>query len=64
MTSENAAMVYGLDLDFLQKIADNIGPTPDEVARPVTAEELPKLSMCGAVAKAIGTVNGPSARTR
>ena len=63
MTSENAAKVYGLDLDFLQKIADNIGPTPAEVARPVTAEELPKLSMCGAVAEAIGTLNGPSART-
>ena len=35
MTSTSAADVYGLDLDFLQTVADEIGPTVEEVATPV-----------------------------
>ena len=35
MTSTSAADVYGLDLEFLQTIADEIGPTVEEVATPV-----------------------------
>jgi predicted TIM-barrel fold metal-dependent hydrolase len=41
MTSENAAALYGFDLDHLQRIADEIGPSVEDVARPVAREELP-----------------------
>jgi predicted TIM-barrel fold metal-dependent hydrolase len=34
--SENAAKVYGFDLEALQPIADEYGPTVDEVATPLT----------------------------
>jgi predicted TIM-barrel fold metal-dependent hydrolase len=37
--SENAAALYGFDLDALRPIADRIGPTVGEVAEPLT--ELP-----------------------
>jgi predicted TIM-barrel fold metal-dependent hydrolase len=46
MTSTSAAHLYGLDLDFLQTVADKIGPTVQEVAKPVPAEEIPENSMC------------------
>jgi predicted TIM-barrel fold metal-dependent hydrolase len=45
MTSRSAADVYGFDLDFLQPIADKIGPTVEEVATPVSREELPNDTM-------------------
>ena len=45
MTSLNAAEVYGFDLDKLQTIADEIGPTVEEVATPVSPEEFPDFSM-------------------
>ena len=45
MTSLNAAKVYGFDLDHLQTIADEIGPTPEELARPVTPDEYPDFTM-------------------
>jgi predicted TIM-barrel fold metal-dependent hydrolase len=41
MLGVNAAKVYGFDLDFLQPIADRIGPSVDEVARPLTDKEVP-----------------------
>ncbi len=56
MTSTNAAQVYGCDLDFLQKIADQIGPTVDEVATPVAPEELPKESMSASIMPALAAV--------
>ena len=34
--SENAASVYGFDLDKLQVLADRIGPTVEELATPLT----------------------------
>jgi hypothetical protein len=46
MTSENAADLYGFDLPFLQTIADEIGPTVEEVATPVSPEEVPRSTMC------------------
>ncbi len=49
MTSGNAAHVYDLDLDRLQAIADQIGPTMEEVSRPVTAEELPRQTMSATI---------------
>jgi predicted TIM-barrel fold metal-dependent hydrolase len=49
MTSLSAAKVYGLDLDFLQPIADRIGPTVEEVATPVLPEELPRSTMSATI---------------
>jgi predicted TIM-barrel fold metal-dependent hydrolase len=49
MTSGNAAVVYDLDLGRLQKIADEIGPTVEEVATPVTRDELPTRTMSATV---------------
>jgi hypothetical protein len=56
MTSLNAAKVYGFDLDYLQGLADEIGPTPEEVATPLSAADVPTTSMCTAVVEAIGGV--------
>jgi predicted TIM-barrel fold metal-dependent hydrolase len=41
MTSLNAAQAYGFDLEFLQGIAERIGPTVSEVATPVPADQIP-----------------------
>jgi hypothetical protein len=46
MTSENAAEVYGFDLGALQRIADEIGPTVEEMATPMSPDEIPRHSMC------------------
>jgi predicted TIM-barrel fold metal-dependent hydrolase len=37
VVSENAAAVYGFDLDVLAPIAERVGPTVEEVARPLDA---------------------------
>jgi hypothetical protein len=61
MTSLNAAKVYGFDLDFLQGLADEIGPTPEEIAAPLSAAEVPDTSMCTAVVEAIYGLAGAGA---
>jgi hypothetical protein len=48
----NAASLYGFDLEHLQRIADEIGPTVDEVATPVTVEEFPEETLSITVAEA------------
>lgn len=53
MTSINAARVYGFDLDALQKIADRVGPTVEELATPVAPEELPAKSFSFTVGEAV-----------
>jgi predicted TIM-barrel fold metal-dependent hydrolase len=53
MTSLSAANVYGCDLDALQSIADRIGPTVEEVATPVTPDELPSESMSASIQPAL-----------
>ena len=53
MTSTSAADVYGLDLDYLQTVANEIGPTVAEVATPVTPEELPQDSMSATIMSAL-----------
>ena len=58
MTSTSAADVYGLDLDFLQTIADQFGPTVEEVARSVSPEELPSESMSAAITPALVATRG------
>jgi predicted TIM-barrel fold metal-dependent hydrolase len=40
-TSSNAAVLYGADVDFLQGLADQVGPTVAEVATPLRPEEIP-----------------------
>ena len=58
MTSLSAANAYEFDLDYLQTIADKIGPTPEEIATPPSADELPPSSMCQAVVDAIHSLAG------
>jgi predicted TIM-barrel fold metal-dependent hydrolase len=41
--SGNAARAYGFDLAALQLVADEIGPTVDDVRRPLPKEEYPKF---------------------
>jgi predicted TIM-barrel fold metal-dependent hydrolase len=41
MTSSNAARVYDVDLDVLQALADEVGPTVEEVATPLPAGDVP-----------------------
>jgi len=53
MTSLNAAKVYGFDLDVLQRVADEIGPTSDELATPVSRDEFPDHSMSVTISDAI-----------
>jgi predicted TIM-barrel fold metal-dependent hydrolase len=53
ITSLNAAELYGFDLDVLQELADRIGPTPAEVATPVTADELPDSCVSITISEAI-----------
>jgi amidohydrolase family protein len=58
MTSVNAAKVYDLDLDRLQKIADEIGPTVEEIATPVEPEELPSRTMSATIGAALDALAG------
>ena len=53
MTSQSAAELYGFDLDALQVIADEIGPTVEEIATPVSPDELPPTSLGHTVSAAI-----------
>jgi hypothetical protein len=53
MTSLSAAEVYGCDLDALQVIGDRIGPSVQEVATPVSPDELPKESMSATIMPAL-----------
>lgn len=45
MTSEVATAVYGFDLDFLQTVADRVGPKVADVATPVADVEVPRNKM-------------------
>ncbi len=40
----NAARLFRLDVEALQPVADRIGPTPDELARPLAADEYPSYT--------------------
>lgn len=41
LTSINAAKVYDLDLDYLQSLADRVGPRPEDVAVPLDIADFP-----------------------
>ena len=53
MVGHNAADLYGFDLDALAPIAARVGPTIDEVARPLADDEIPDAARrCPAFAEA------------
>ena len=64
MTSLTAAEVYGFDLDRLQSIADRIGPTPEEIATPVSLDDLPLDTRCMTIADALDPISVSSASGR
>lgn len=49
-------MVYGFDLDARQPIGDKIGPMPEEVARTVAPDEVPKTTMNPSLTQALETL--------
>ena len=44
MLGSNAAELYGFDLEKLQVLADEFGPTPDEISVPLAESEFPEKS--------------------
>lgn len=46
LLGENAAAVYGFDLEALRPLAEQHGPTPEQVSEPLPREEIPRDSMC------------------
>jgi len=47
LLGENAAKLYGFDIEKLRPLADMHGPTPEEVDEPLTRDEIPRDSSCG-----------------
>ena len=43
---ENAAALYGFDLEKLRPLADQHGPTPEQVNQPLPVDEIPRDSSC------------------
>ena len=52
MLGENAARLYGFDMDALAPIVAEIGPTPDEVAVPLRDDEFPEKTYTNAFRRA------------
>jgi len=48
MVTTNAAEFYGFDLEVLAPLGERIGPTVDEVARPLSSTDYPSGSTCNA----------------
>ena len=44
--SENAAALYGFDLDALRPLADQYGPTKAQIDEPLPIEDIPRDSSC------------------
>jgi hypothetical protein len=42
----NAAEVYKFDVDKLLPLANQFGPTPEQVNEPLPKEDIPRDSMC------------------
>jgi predicted TIM-barrel fold metal-dependent hydrolase len=45
MLGENAAALYGFDLEKLAPLVEKIGPTPEQVAKPLARGDIPKDAM-------------------
>jgi hypothetical protein len=45
---ENAAQLYGFDLEKLKVWANQYGPKPDEISVPLSEDEFPKNTHTGA----------------
>ncbi|HVX22819.1 MAG TPA: amidohydrolase family protein [Acidimicrobiales bacterium] len=55
MIGGNAGRLYGFDMDLLGRLADRVGPTHDEIARPLTADQVPaEADRCPAFAGLAG----------
>lgn len=52
MVETNAANFYGFDLDALREIGDRVGPSVEDVSRPLPPEEYPADSTCNAFDRA------------
>lgn len=52
MVETNAARFYGFDLDDLREVGNRVGPTVEEVSRPLPPEEYPADSTCNAFDRA------------
>src|SRR5437764_965893 len=52
MVETNAAAFYDFDLDQLQALGDKIGPSVDDVAKPLMPDDYPSDSTCNAFDKA------------
>jgi predicted TIM-barrel fold metal-dependent hydrolase len=53
MVGENAARVYGFDLDALAPVAAEVGPSPAEVDEPLAPDDIPDAALrCPAFAAA------------
>ena len=44
--AENAAALYGFDLEKLTPMAEKYGPTPEQIDTPLPHEEIPQDSTC------------------
>jgi hypothetical protein len=60
MTSVNAAEMYGFDLEYLQTVADRVGPTVEEMATPVAPDELPETAVSITLNEAINPIEPPA----
>jgi predicted TIM-barrel fold metal-dependent hydrolase len=44
--AENAAALYGFDLDALRPMAEKYGPTPEQIDEPLPPDQIPRDSHC------------------
>jgi len=44
--AENAAALYGFDLDALRPMAEKYGPTPEQIDEPLPPDQIPRSSHC------------------
>ena len=52
MVETNAGVFYGFDLDQLRAIGARIGPSVEDVAKPLPVDDYPTDSTCNAFDKA------------
>jgi hypothetical protein len=65
MVGGNAAALYGFDLDALAPVAARVGPSREELARPLAANDIPSgAARCPAFAPQVQVAStaGPERR--